>query len=61
MTGENCGQFGLLTWNSFICPMGEIVILAHCVFYLIREHGNLVQDPSNNATTPSYIVASLQK
>ena len=61
MTGENCRQFGMLTWNSFICLMGEIVILAHCVFHLIREHENLEQDPSNNPTTPSYIVASLQK
>ena len=47
ITGKNCRQFSLLTWNSFIGQFvrgkrikwwkGEIFILTRCFFYLIEE------------------------
>ena len=54
MTGENCRQFSLLTWKTFIGQSvhqevgegmgwkGGIVILARCNFHFIREHENVV-------------------
>ena len=57
MTGKNCHQFSLVTWNSFIGQFVNpieggwkegIVILARCKFHFIRENEDLVWDPSSN-------------
>ena len=57
--GENCRQFKLPTWTSFIVQfvppgsgkgVGGNVILTSCKYHFIRVYNNLAQHPSNDTS-----------